>query len=117
LDFSYTFSEHKAKFLSFETLSKGWPHLKAAEAAVQNDPNFLFRVQVAQLPVMYTFMIRWTEMREKATASGTDWPMPNSIQDAYDRFVQTAKKKNITRLNEWQDGYVALEEALKRAKK
>jgi uncharacterized HAD superfamily protein len=43
--------------------------------------------------------------------------MPNSIQDAYDRFVQTAKKKNITRLNEWQDGYVALEEALKRAKK
>jgi hypothetical protein len=111
------FSEHKAKFLSFETLSKGWSHLKAAEAAVQNDPNLLFRVQVAQLPVMYTFMIRWTEMREKATASGTDWPIPDSIQDAFDRFVQIAKKKNITRLNEWQDGYVALDEALKRVKK
>jgi len=111
------FSEHKAKFLSFETLSKAWAHLKAAEAAVQNDPNLLFRVQVAQLPVMYTFMIRWTEMREKATASGTDWPMPDSIQDAFDRFVQIAKKKNITRLNEWQEGYVALEEALKRTAK
>jgi hypothetical protein len=111
------FSEHTAKFLSFETLSKGWGHLKAAEAAVQNDPNLLFRVQVAQLPVMYTFMVRWDEMREKAQAAGADWPMPDSIQETYDRFVQIAKKKNVTRLNEWQDGYVALDEALKRAKK
>jgi hypothetical protein len=111
------FSEHTAKFLSFETLSKGWVHLKAAEAAVQNDPNLLFRVQVAQLPVMYTFMIRWDEMREKATADSVSWPMPDSIQDAYNKFVEIAKKKNITRLNEWQQGYVSLEEALKRAKK
>jgi len=111
------FSEHTAKFLSFETLSKGWEHLKAAEAAVQNDPNLLFRVQVAQLPIMYTFMIRWTEMREKAKTAGADWPMPDSIQQTYDRFVQIAKKKNVTRLNEGQDGYVALDEALKRAAK
>ncbi len=111
------FSQNTAKFLSFETLSKGWGHLKAAEAAVQNDSDLRFRVQVAQLPVMYALMMRWDEMREKALAAGADWPMPNSIQDAYDHFVKIAKKKNITRLNEWNVGYGALEKALERVKK
>ena len=111
------FSEHRAKFLSFETLSKGLGHLKAAEAAVRDDGDLRFRVQVAQLPVMYTFMMRWDEMRDKARAANADWPMPESIQDAYDDFVKVAKKKNITRLSEWQTGYGALDEALRRAKK
>ncbi|MCK4292059.1 MAG: DUF4838 domain-containing protein [Planctomycetes bacterium] len=110
------FSQHTAKFLSFDTLSKGWTHLKAAEEAVRDDPDVRFRVQVAQLPVMYTFMMRWTQMREKAKAANADWPMPNSIQDAYDHFVKIAKKKNISRLSEWQAGYGALDEAVKRAK-
>ncbi|NQT03999.1 MAG: DUF4838 domain-containing protein, partial [Planctomycetes bacterium] len=57
------FEKQTAKFLSFETLSEGWAHLKAAEAAVKDDTDLLFRVQVAQLPVMYTFMMRWDEMR------------------------------------------------------
>jgi hypothetical protein len=111
------FSQHTAKFLSFETLSKGWAHLKAAEAAVQNDPELRFRVQVAQLPIMYTFMMRWDEMRQKAATSGAPWPMPNSIQDTFDQFTQVAKKKNITRLNESQAGYGVLEKALEQAKK
>ena len=111
------FSQNTAKFLSFETLSKGWGHLKAAEAAVQNDSDLRFRVQVAQLPLMYALMMRWDEMREEALAAGADWPMPDSIKDAYDHFVKIAKKKNITRLNEWNAGYGVLEEALKRAKK
>lgn len=111
------FSEHTAKFLSFETLSKGWTHLKAAEQAVQDDPDLRFRVQVDQLPVMYVFMMRWDEMRDAAKAANADWPMPESIQDAYNRFVEVATKKNITRLNEGQQGYGPLDEALKRAKK
>jgi len=111
------FSEHTAKFLSFEMLSKGWGHLTAAEAAVQNDPNLLLRVQVAQLPVMYTFMMRWNEMCEKAAAAGAAWPMPESIQDTFARFLEVAKKKNITRLNEWQAGFGALEKALERSPK
>lgn len=107
------FSTHKAKFLSFKTLSKGFTHLKAAEQAVQNNPDLTFRVQVAQLPVIYTFLMRWDEMRK---AAGDDWPMPDSPQTAYDHFTKIAKQKNITRLNEHQQGYGALDEALKRAK-
>ena len=112
------FSAHTAKFLSFETLNKGWEHLKDAEAAVQNDPNLLFRIQVAQLPVIYTFIMRWDEIRQNAEASGADWPMPpSSIQDTYNKFVEVAKKKNITHLREGQPGFAELEEAIKQTKK
>jgi len=66
---------------------------------------------------MYTFMMRWDEMHEKAEESGADWPMPESIQDVFEQFIKIAKKKNITRLNEWNEGFGALEKALKQAKK
>lgn len=111
------FSPHMAKFLSFETLNKGWERLKAAEAAVHNDPALRFRVQVTQLPIMYTFMMRWDEMRNKCKAVGADWPMPESIETTFELFKEVAKKKNITRLDEWRVGYGALEKALERARK
>jgi len=111
------FSPHTAKFLSFETLNKGWERLKAAETAVQDDPDLRFRIQVAQLPVMYTFMMRWDEMRNRCEATGTHWPMPESIEATFKQFKEVAEKKKITRLNEWQVGYGVLEEALERAKK
>jgi len=111
------FSQHTAKFLSFETLSKGWEKLKAAEATVTDDPGLHFRVQVAQMPIMYTFMMRWDEMREACQAGGADWPMADSIKATFEQFKVLANKNNVTRLNEWQEGFGALEKALERAKK
>lgn len=111
------FEKHTAKFLSFETLSEGWAHLESAEAAVQNNSELRFRVQVAQLPVMYTFMMRWDEMRETAEVSGANWPIAESIQETFEDFMKIAKKKNITRLNERNEGFGTLEKAIKRAKK
>jgi hypothetical protein len=110
------FSKDTAKFLSFETLSEGWKHLEAAEAAVKDDADLRFRVQVAQLPIMYTFMLHWKDMKKKAKALGADWPMPDSIEAANEQFMKIAKKKNITRLDEWNEGFGALERALERAK-
>ena len=98
------FSPHTAKFLSFETLSKGWEHLKAAEEAVKDEPDLCFRVQVAQLPVMYVFMMRWDEMREKAQAANTDWPMNDTIKETYERFLEVARRKNMTHLREGRQG-------------
>lgn len=106
------FEAHTAKFLSFDNLARGWQHLKAAEQAAADDPDLRFRVQVAQLPVMYTFMMRWKQMREDAKAGNAEWPMPDSIQETYDQFMAIAKKKNVTRLNEWQEGFVALDQTL-----
>jgi hypothetical protein len=51
-------------------------------------------------------------MREDAKAGNAEWPMPDSIQETYDQFMTIAKKKNVTRLNEWQEGFVALDQAL-----
>ena len=104
------FESHTAKFLSFDTLARGWQHLKAAEAAVQNDPALQFRVQVAELPVLYTFLMRWNDMREAAKAAGADWPLPPSAKEAYDQFLTIAKKKNVTQLNEGQQGFGELGE-------
>jgi len=111
------FSEHTAKFLSFETLSKGWERLKAAEDAVQDNPDLRFRVQVAQLPIMYTFIMRWDDMHQACEAAGDDWPMPESIEATYEQFKEVARKNNVTRLNEWQDGFGNLDKALEQAKK
>jgi hypothetical protein len=110
------FESHTAKYLSFDTLSRGWQRLKAAEAAVQNDPALQFRVQVAELPVLYVFIMRWNDLRAAAQAANADWPMPASIQDTYDQFMTIAKQKNVTRLNEGTAGFGPLERALERAK-
>jgi hypothetical protein len=110
------FSEHTAKFLSLATLTKGWDHLSAAEAAVQDKPELLFRVQVAQLPAMYTLMLRWNEMAQQAATVNARWPIAGSLQQTYDRFMEIAKKKNVTRLNESQPGFPTLDDAVHRVK-
>ncbi len=111
------FSPHTAEFLSFETLNRGWKYLKEAEQAVADDPDLRFRVQVAQLPTLYTLMMRWDKMKEQARTSGADWPVSDSIQKTFDHFIKIARKKNITRLSEWQPGFGALEDAVQRASK
>lgn len=109
------FSKDTTKFLSFEVLDKSWTDLKAAESAVMDNPELRFRVQVAQLPVLYTFMIHWKTMRETAKRSGSAWPMPDSIEAAHEHFMKVARRNKITRLDEWNEGFGALEKAVKRA--
>jgi len=110
------FENLTARFLSFDTLSRGWQHLTAAEAALQDDPALRFRVQVAQLPVLYAFLMRWDALREAASAANADWPLPSSPKEVYEQFLTIAQQKNVTRLNEHQPGFGALEKALERAK-
>jgi len=110
------FSQHTAKFLSFETLSKGWKQLKAAEDTVMDNPDLHFRVQAAQLPIIYTFIMRWDDMRQACRAAGAEWPMANSINATFEQFKEVARKNDVTRLNEWQDGFGNLEKAIERAK-
>jgi hypothetical protein len=110
------FEQVFAKYLSFDTLSRGWQCLKAAEATVQDNPDLRFRVQVAQLPVLYTFLMRWNEMRDAAKTAGAEWPMPQTAKDTRDQFLTIAKKKDVTRLSEGQAGFVALDKAVEQAK-
>jgi len=111
------YSPPTAKFLSFETLRAGWGHLEAAEAAVADDPDRLQRVRVAQLPVMYVFLLRWDELRARAAAGGADWPMDDAVRAVRDRFVAVAERARITRLNEWAAGFGPVEKAVARTKR
>ncbi len=85
-----------APFLSFETLLDGWSHLKAAENAVKDDPALLSRVKVAQLPVLYVFLVRWNELRDAATCRGVEWPLASSRAKALEAFMEIVQKNNVT---------------------
>lgn len=74
---------YNAQYLSFETLGKSWRHLKAAEKAVENNMELRCRVQVAQLPVMYAFMMNWDKARGDAKAARAAWPLPESMQKVF----------------------------------
>jgi hypothetical protein len=106
------FSELNAKFLSFDVLNQGWACLKEAEAAVENDTDLRFRVKAAQLPVMYAVMMKWKQMKKEANSSETVWPWPESIEEFYNEFKKIAVANKITRLNEWKEGFGALENAV-----
>jgi len=106
------FSSHKARFLSFDTLHTGWQHLAAAEKAVEKDDALRFRVQVAQLPILYTLMVRWNEMRRAATAAKAPWPVSDDPAEVLAHFKAIANAKGMTRLNEWQQGFGALDKAV-----
>ena len=112
-----SYNEPRPGYLNFTTLNRGWNHLKAAETAVSDSPQLLNRVKVAQLPVMYVFMRQWRKFHNDAQKSSTTWPMHESIENAYEDFMEVAKKNNVTRLNEWNNGFGLLDEAVKNAKR
>ncbi|GMQ80473.1 MAG: hypothetical protein BMS9Abin04_468 [Planctomycetia bacterium] len=84
-----------AKFLSLENLCQGWRHLLDAQKAVAADETLRLRVQVAQLPVMYVFLMRWNELRKEARTAQIDWPMPDSAAALHKRICQIAEQANM----------------------
>ena len=94
------FSPAEAKFLSLATLSRGMEHLRAAEGTVVGDEALRQRVRVAQLPVLYAFIVRWDVLRKEAQDAGAAWPVPGTIQAAYERFMDIARPENVTMVSE-----------------
>ena len=86
---------YDADYLTLKTLSAGWAHLAAAEAAVRDDPELLFRVQIAQLPVLYVFLMRWDDLQREATAAGAAWPLAPDKQIVLKHFVAMLEKTHI----------------------
>ena len=93
-------SGYQAAFLSLDTLCRAWSHLAAAEAAVAAHPELRFRVRVAQLPVLYTFLMRWNELGGAARAAASPWPLPESPADVFDGFLDVARRKGITAMDD-----------------
>ncbi len=84
-----------AKFLTLQNLCQGWQYLSQAEKAAGTDAALLKRVRVAQLPVMYVFLMRWDELSKQAKETNVRWPMPASVQALHKRIQTVAKQESI----------------------
>ena len=87
-------------YLSFETMCDCLEHLRAAEAAVANDADLAGRVEIAKLPVLYVFLMRWDEFQDRAKATNTKWPLNKKIKPVYDHFVSVMTKNDIKEISE-----------------
>lgn len=89
------------RFLRFGILMEGWRHLKAAAEAVGDDPEMHLRIEIAQLPVLRVFLLRWDEFRTVATADGTPWPLADEILEVLETLKDVARRAGITH---WAEG-------------
>ena len=113
-----------AKYLSFETLCKGWRHLDAASNAIRGghldaasnaargELKSGYRIRTERMPIMYVFMMRWEEFRRHAKSTGAQWPMWESVDEAFTEFKRIAKHGNIMRIKENFFGFRKLEDAI-----
>ena len=106
------YEEPDRRFMKFEVLSKGWRQLQAAERAVADSPELLKRVRLAQMPVMYAFMIRWADLQKQAAKQHADWPMPADPHQVLADFKARAELIGVKRVSE-QETFDKLESNLK----
>jgi len=100
------------KFMAIKPLTEGWAHLKAAEETVKDNAELLGRVNVAQMPMLYAFLIKWEDLRKQASKQGVDWPFANDPKVVLNELKTTAKKIGVTHISE-HDKFDKLEENLK----
>ncbi len=72
------YSPPNSPFLDFPTLSKAEKLWQAAEFAVKDHPDLLWRVRQAHLPVRYVFLQRWPQFRLAALRANAAWPVDAS---------------------------------------
>ncbi|MHC4982027.1 MAG: DUF4838 domain-containing protein [Planctomycetota bacterium] len=106
---------HRFGYLSLEVLSKAWRHLKAAEKAVGDDETLLDRVRMAQLPAMYAFLWRWRALRQEGRRSAAGWPLSDDPRAVAAELKRIARTNGVTRVNEWDEGFGLLDQAVERA--
>jgi hypothetical protein len=111
------FATPESKFLSFEVLSASWEALQGAGAAVRDDPVLRARVEKEELAVRLAFVLNWKALRERCAAIGATWPMPERIEEAAAEFRRIAEANGVTRLDEWNEGFGQLDEAVRRGAK
>lgn len=97
---SMTESPFSDNYLSLETMVQGLVHLQAAETAVAGDPVLARRVEVAKMPALYVFLMRWDEFQEKAKAIGLEWPLDADINTVYDYFEAVRAKNGMNYISQ-----------------
>lgn len=94
------FSPSSAEFLNLSMLAKAETLLDQAESAVKDDPVLLQRVQVARLPLRYTWAVRWYEFQDQAAREKTPWPGPADYTQNCQTFLDVARAYGVTHISE-----------------
>ncbi len=94
------FSHSNAKFLSGPTLAAGWKLLTEAQTAAGADAALRERVQVAQLPLLYTFIVEWDRLQTQCREAAIDWPVAPTREAVYQQFMAVAEAIKVTHVAE-----------------
>ena len=93
-------SSPSAPFLTLESLTRAHEALRAAEAAVADQPEVLERVRVCRLPLQYVWIAQWDRLRTEAKARGLRWPVDEKRDEVLGSFRNVAKENGITFIRE-----------------
>ena len=101
-------------YLTYEVLHEALAIMDSALAAVADDDEVRERVSMARLPVLYSFMWKWSELRKQAAVSDKEWPVADDIRAVASEFKETATANGVTRVNEWDEGFGLVDQAVSR---
>jgi hypothetical protein len=96
------FSPTEAKFLSLDTMLKGWKVLRKAEAGVGKNAELGRRLRRVQMPVAYVVLGRWDAFQKEAQERSLEWPWPRSRRELLDWFLEAARSEGVTMISEGQ---------------
>ncbi len=100
------FSPSDAGFLNPLTVARSEKLWSRAEAAVQNNSDFLIRVRLGRLPLKYLLLARWDDFRKQAADAELKWPVVDAKETFAREFLDLTKGQAdkpwtiVTRLNE-----------------
>ena len=89
---------YDAGYLDWKYVHAAWKTLSRARAAVADNEELLFRVEVVQLSLLYVFLMRWDEFRASSRKAGDAWPLNEDPGVVLNEFIRIAVRKKITLL-------------------
>lgn len=84
------YTQPSAKFLSLNNLIQAEKLWQQAEAAARDNSDLLWRVKLGHLPVRYTFLARWTQLRRERLRTNAEWPLNASRKAVADEWLAVA---------------------------
>jgi len=90
----------ESPFLRYEVMQRAmvlWN--KAYAQALEEGPNFAWRVQQSELPVQYVWLKRWKEFKGAASSTDNAWPLDPALADAASHWLQIGTTRWTPKLN------------------
>lgn len=84
------FTSPNAPYLRYPVLVRAEQLMEQAEQAAAGDPDLVWRVRQARLPLWYSWLVRWQPLRRECILKKGVWPVPTSRKALAERFLAVA---------------------------